>query len=983
MLKRSTLREIRASKERYLAIMAIVALGVGFFSGLKVTKAGMLSTCEDYLAKCNFFDYQIATSYGIDEDSVKLAEKNANVKTAEATRDVDAIISFGDEQIVMKAISMPEKINIPQIKSGRMPKATDECVVDNLAGFKIGDKVIISTENDEDTIKSFKIKEFKVVGLVSSPLYLDYQRRVSSVGNGNVTGFFYIPDESFDMDYYTGLYLIHAKDRTYFGDGATDFLEDNQKPIESLADDINAARRDVAIKTANEKLQEKVDEYEDGLAEYNSQKSSADKKIADAKAELDSNANALATKKTELNNTLTTLNQQKTAVENGLAQVQAGIAQLEALGTLTPAQQQMLADLKAQEAQLTTQLAQINGGITACNQGLVQIAEGEKKISDGRAELNKQKATADSEFASAKKKLDDAKEQLDKAKIEIEDMEAGKSYVFTRNDNIGYSVYDENASIVDGIAKIFPVFFFLVAALVCMTTMTRMIDEHRTQIGVLKALGYSNGSILGKYMFYSGSAAIIGAVVGFFAGCKIFPVVIWNAYQMMYDFEPKINFIFNPTLGLIVLLVAMLCSMGATWVSCMSDFRVQPAELIRPKSPPAGKRILLERIEPLWKKIGFLYKVSIRNTFRYKKRFFMMVLGISGCTALLIAGFGINTTIKNVAKFQFEEVIKYDYMIVFNDDMTAEKQTEFNNYCKDDVKEDVGDVIYLNMVGVDVKTAKDTVQVSLVVSDGKDFDKYVDLHDGNTKLEYPGEGEAIVCKEMQTRRGVNEGDTITIKDGYRTCDVKVVGVCDNYVRNYVYITKETFEKGFGKASPVKTAFVNSPDGATPEQIRGAAEDIKESELVAAAAVNLDTVDMVEKMMQSLDAIVFVVILCAGLLAFIVLYNLTNINITERIREIATIKVLGFYDWETGRYVFRENYFLTAIAAVVGIPLGTWLLRFVVSKICVNTIFFVPRITLLDYVLSVIMTFVFAVVVSLAMKRRLRNVSMTESLKSIE
>ena len=537
---------------------------------------------------------------------------------------------------------------------------------------------------------------------------------------------------------------------------------------------------------------------------------------------------------------------------------------------------------------------------------------------------------------------------------------------------------------MNSISAIFPLFFFLVAALVCMTTMTRMIDDQRTQIGVLKALGYSNGAVLAKYLFYSGSAAAIGAGGGFFFGSWIFPAVIWKAYGMMLNFADRpCAYIVNRPLFLACMAVALLCSMGATWVSCASDFRVAPAQLIRPKAPAAGKRILLERIGPLWRRIGFLYKVSLRNIFRYKKRFFMMVIGISGCTALLIAGFGINTSVKDFAAFQFNEVALYDASISFDEDMNEAEQQDFREYAEDRVE----GMLFLHQQDMDLVFEGKTHTVTLIASSGENFRDFVDLHDRAAKIDYPGDGEAVVCRKMQAHYGVQPGDTITLRKGMKEMTVKVSAICDNYLYNYVYISDRTYEDGFGSAPAVKTAFVNVRSGgaesSSPKEIRQAAAYLTGYERCTGAFVNDDMLNRVGDMMTSLNAVIILVILSAGLLAFIVLYNLTNINITERIREIATIKVLGFYPGETSSYVFRENFFLTGISALVGIPLGTWLLRFVISEIRVDMIFFEARITGLDYLYSVLLTFVFAIVVSLVMYRKLAKISMTESLKSIE
>ena len=500
---------------------------------------------------------------------------------------------------------------------------------------------------------------------------------------------------------------------------------------------------------------------------------------------------------------------------------------------------------------------------------------------------------------------------------------------------------------------------------------------------MLKALGYSNAQIVGKYMFYSGSAAFLGTLLGFFVGCKVFPAVIWHAYTMMYDFSDTVDYIINYKLGLVCLAVALLCSMGATWVSIAADFKVPPAELIRPKTPPAGKRILLERIRPLWNRISFLYKVSIRNIFRDKKRFLMMVIGVSGCTALLIAGIGIRATISKVADYQFDEISLYDITVIFSKNMTDDRQKDFMEELQADNDIAADNVRFLHRGEVTAVIGDKTTDITCVATDAEGFDDFVDLHTGDQHIGYPGPGEIVIVKKTSHDYGIGVGDKVKLRDGYREMEAEIVGVADNYVYDSLYMTTETYREGFGKDPDIKAAFVNFEEGAEEDVIRNASADAAGYENTAAVQTNLDVRENVSKMMKSLNAIVYVVILSAALLAFIVLYNLTNINITERLREIATIKVLGFYQLEVSQYVFRENLFLTAAAAIVGIPMGDWLLKFVIDNIVLSMIYFEPRHGPYDIPIAVALTFVFAFLVNLAMQKRLRDVSMTESLKSVE
>ena len=1069
MLKKSTLREIKTSLARYLAIFAIVALGVGFFSGLRDCKATMVSTATRYINEHNMFDYQLISTYGIDDESVEMAKQAEGVSGAEGSVQIDVLAeSGGGDEAALKAISLPENINTLRVVTGRLPEAADECVVDDYhidsEGYRTGDTIVLTDSNDEDTLEQFRSREYKIVGTVNTPVYLDYQRGSTDIGNGSLETFFFIDRDSFDTDYYTQLYLILEGDEQPFTQEKEDRLEAAEDSMKALAEKITAARRQTAMADAQEELDEKKQEYEENLAKYEDEKAKAEREMDKAEAKLNKGQKQInsARKKAkstqaELEKTevdlngqlekakagIEAINSEKAKAEAGLAKANAGRAQLtEAKAGLEQQlaqaesadepDQQLIAEIKGKIAGIDTQIAgidqdisninkgiseadsklaeieagkkqledgisQVEGGLEQTQDGLREISRQQKKIDQGRRTLNSERSRAETEFEKAERELDDAKDKLDDAQEKIDDMELGNSYALSRLDNAGYSSFDSNSSIVSNIAKIFPVFFFLIAALVCMTTMTRMIDEQRTQIGILKALGYSNAQIVGKYMFYSGSAAFLGAVTGFFIGCKVFPAVIWDAYTMMYDFSDDVDYIIDPKLGLISLTAALLCSMGATWVSISRDFKVAPSELIRPKTPPAGKRILLERIKPLWSKISFLYKVSIRNIFRDKKRFLMMVIGVSGCTALLIAGIGIRTTVGLVAEHQFNEISLYDFNVVFSKNMTAARQADFLDYMKEEADVSPDEVFFMHQAEVSVESGSTSFDVSCTAADPGEFGRFIDLHAGSEPVQFPGDGEVVIVKKINHDYGINTGDTIKIRDGFREAEFTVSGVSDNYVYDSVYMSMDTYEKAFGKKAEIKTALVQLKGGQaaavsgqedestllSDEEIRAKSTEAANYEHTAAVSVTMDVKDSVAKMMESLDLVVYVVILSAALLAFIVLYNLTNINITERIREIATIKVLGFNQLEVSQYVFRENLFLTAIAAVVGIPLGKWLLAFVIDNIVVKMIYFEPRVTNMNILTAVALTFAFAAFVNLAMQRRLRNVSMTESLKSVE
>ncbi|MCQ2563373.1 MAG: FtsX-like permease family protein [Mogibacterium sp.] len=1019
MLRKSTFREIRTSLARYLAIFAIVALGVGFFSGLKDCKESMVSTARKYLDRTNFYDYQILSSYGADDDSVALAESWDEVKAAEGSIQIDVMARSGDgDSRALKCISLPDKINTLNVVEGRLPEASNECVVDSYsitdAGFRVGDFIEITDENDKDKLDEFRETRFEIVGLVNTPIYLDYQRGSTDIGNGSLDTFFFIDKDAFDVDYYTNLYIKLDGDQQALSEEHEDYLKAKEDSMKDLAEAVTAGRRETAQEEAQKELDEKKQEYEDNLAKYKREKANAENKLNKAENKINAGEKKIKKTRKQLNAAITEANAgieqanaaiadlktKKAQAEGGIEEAKAAKEQAKAAhegGMISDDEYAAaIAQADATISGLEGNLNDINNGISQAEAGLKQAQEGLAQAEAGLKELDKQKnkldssekklkkeeRKADNEFDKAKRELDDAKDKLDEAQEKIDDMEIGNSFALSRKENMGYSSFDSNSSIVSNISKIFPLFFFLIAALVCMTTMTRMVDEQRTQIGVLKALGYSNSQIVGKYMFYSGSGAFLGAVLGFFVGCKVFPTVIWNAYTMMYDFSHSVDYIINWKLGLIVLAVSLLCSMGATWVSIAADFKVPPAELIRPKTPPAGRRILLERIRPLWNRISFLYKVSIRNIFRDKKRFLMMVIGVSGCTALLIAGIGIRATISKIADYQFDEISLYDITVMFSKNMTEDRQKDFMEEMKDAGV--TGDSVrFLHRGEVTVIIGDKTTDITCVATEAEGFDQFIDLHTGDQHLDYPGPGEAIIVKKTNHDYGIGVGDEITLRDDYREMKVKIVGVADNYVYDSIYISSDTYRDGFGMEPDIKAAYIDFEEGTAEDVIRNASADAAGYEYTAAAQTNIDVRENVNKMMKSLNSIVYVVILSAALLAFIVLYNLTNINITERIREIATIKVLGFYQLEVSQYVFRENLFLTAVAAIVGIPMGDGLLKFVIDNIVLSMIYFEPRHGPYDIPISVAMTFVFAFLVNIAMQKRLRDVSMTESLKAVE
>lgn len=1118
MMWKTTFREIKQSFGRFFAILAIIALGVGFYAGLVVTKPAMVQTTQEYLEENQFYDFRLLSTQGFDQESVDSLTGQEYVRAVEGALSFDIICSNAEgSEFVVKAHSLTESVNTVTLTAGRMPEKPDECVVDaNLySESQLGQVITLSDTNEQEDLDHFAAREYTIVGIVQSPLYIQFERGNTSLGSGRVSGFIYLKPEGFDEDYFTEIYVKFDKKLPLFSEEYEAWIEERKAVWEQLTENAANRRRESLMADAEAELDDARQELEDKKAE-------AEKELEDAKKELDEAAEELkdgevkiqeakeelrdacstVKEKTqeladaeitiaeeeqklvdgekELQDGIDTWNEQNDKVENAkstlkekqselnqqrqqLEDQEAGVdaqeeqlngkaAELDATEAALLAQfgtvpepyasqiaqgrqeiEQYRAQLSAGREQLAEGFAMIDSYQTQIHNGMAELAQGDSQLAkawmeieknqtllaDGRKELENAKAEvrdgynklsdalkeirdgeqklADSETeladgrreyedglaeyedanADFQKEIKDAEEKLADARQELADVEAPDTYVLGRDTNVGYACFESDSGIVEGIANIFPIFFFAVAALVCITTMNRMVEEQRTQIGVLKALGYGEARIMMKYLFYSGMAAVLGCVTGFFAGTYLFPRVIWTAYGIMYRVDTLI-YIFDWPRAIISLAVSLACSIGTTWFTCRYELLQVTAQLMRPKSPKAGKRVLLERIPFIWKRMKFLHKVSYRNIFRYKKRFFMMVIGISGCTALLVTGFGVKDSVGDVADRQFDKIQIYDIGIAFSDAVNEDTEKEFVQTLGND--ED-GYTLVMEK-SLDLVTDGGIKAINLVVAESSDdITPFLDLHTTREEpIVFPGPGEAVLTHKIADQYGVQIGDRITLRDDEMN-DVRVTvsGINENFIYNYVYLDAETYREHMGEPE-FKVIYLNLSEGADTHTVSAA---LMKLDSVSSVTVNSDTRERFGSMMESLNLIVLVVILCAACLALIVLYNLTNINITERIREIATIKVLGFYKKETASYVFRENVVLTLIGAAAGLVLGHFLHLFVMNEIVVDMVAFDIRVRPVSYVYSIVLTLGFAWLVNLIMGRKLERVSMTESLKSID
>lgn len=757
-------------------------------------------------------------------------------------------------------------------------------------------------------------------------------------------------------------------------------------PAQALRDQISGAQ--AQMNALKDQMSAAEGEWDGQISALSAQKrelqagiDAAEAQIAAGDAEFDAQKAALEEQRGQLQAALTQIEQ--SGVLEQYDQAQAALAQLEsAQQELDARSAQAKAEFESYQAQLDDAKSQLNQAWRQIESGESQLADGYDELEDARRELKEGLADyetalvdAEMQFMDAEAEFSDAQAEIDEAQEEIAEIEPATFYALNRKTNVGYACFGNDSQIVQGISAVFPLFFLLVAALVCTTTMTRMVDEQRTEIGTLKALGYSKAAVMSKYLFYSGSAAAIGALIGYFGGCYLFPKVIWMAYDVMYGFA-SIPYVLNPLMGAVSFAAALACSMGATFFSCNLELARVPAELIRPKAPKAGKRVLMERVGFIWRRLSFLHKVMVRNVFRYKKRLLMMVTGIGGCAALLVTGFGINDSIANLANDQFGRIMQYDLSVSFSEDLDSKDQAAF----VEELGADAEKISFLYQGSVDVAYADQTRAATLMLTDS-DLEGLMDLHAGETGVSFPEAGQCIISRGLEERCGFAAGDTITIYDSdMQRMTLQVSGVFDNYIDDYVIARTDAPVGQWNDIPGVNSALLNSREGMDPHAL-GAR--ISEDENVSNVTISADTRSRFDNMMASLNYVVILVVICAAALAFIVLYNLTNINITERIREIATVKVLGFTLKETASYALSENVVLSAVGALVGLPLGKALHSFVMAQIRVDMVIFDVRVTPLSYAISFGLTLGFALLVNLVMLRKIDHINMAESLKTIE
>ena len=1104
-LLKDCFKEIIKGFKRFISILLIVLLGVGFFAGIKATSPDMKLTLDTYFDDKNVMDIQVISTLGLTDDDITELKKLDLIENAEGTYQTDAVVTAGDKQVVVKLESLASSINALQVTSGRLPENQNECVVEEafLQGteYNIGDTIKVQVDNitddDGNDISVLKTNDLQIVGTVRSPMYISTDRGTTKFGSGVINYYLYVSPDNINANIYTNIYLTvnGTKDLKCYDDKYEDLIKQAEDEIEKIADARKEARYNALFDKANQKLQDAKNEFEtqkadgekqlqDAEDEINSAKNQlekgrnevaanrakannefkeAGKQLQDAKNTLEQNENDFNAKKqeaekqisdyetslnelkqiqTQYNNLQTTLSTSKAH----LAALQKQLEELESkdnqitneVGENTTNEEQ-IESLKKQIEDLNSSISKIEAGLLVINkqlqaQGITDINQtvsttetaiqtakeelenGQNQIDSAKAELqtreeqlNSTKSSTYAELNSAEKKLDDSEKQieeaeaelaksreefnskiadaekeLDDAEEEVNSIERPTWYILDRQQNAGYVSYMQDTDRVANLAQVFPIVFFIVAALISLTSMTRMVEEQRVQIGTLKALGYNKLQIAAKYIIYATLATVIGGAIGLVIGFSLLPKVIADIYAMVYD-VPNVILAFNMTYATAGMAAAMVCTIGATIISCYKTLKQKPATLMRPKAPKPGKRVLLERITFIWKRLNFTQKVTVRNIFRYKKRFLMTIIGVGGCTALIIAGFGLRDAISSMIPSQYGKIDLYNASVTLKDEYKNEELENIDNILKD--YEYTEDVLNANVQSVTIDKNDNTQSIQLIVPQTpENLSNFIVLESRtNNDEKYALDDTGVIITEKLSKLlDIKVGDEIKIVNSDdKACSVKVNAITENYIYHYIYMTPNLYNELYDTRVGYNVVYVNTIEMTEEQEDTLGEQILSNSDYISGVTFMSNTESIFSEVMNNMDLVVWILIISAGLLAFVVLYNLLNANITERIRELATIKVLGFYDKEVYDYISRETIILTILGMLVGVGGGYFLTLYIIKTCEIDMLMFNPQITVWSYLFGVLITALFAIIVNIITYFSLKKIDMIESLKSVE
>ena len=1084
------IKEIKNSYKRFISILLIVLLGVGFFAGIKVASPDMKKTLDEYFDGLNVMDVQVISTLGLTNDDINAIKNIDNVEEVEGTYQTDATVKVEEEEVIVKLETFSESINKLELLDGKLPENEKECVVEQRflteTGHKIGDEIEIEVEditNDngekEEVLRNSNVT---IVGVVKSPLYISTDRGNTKLGSGVIDYYVYISKENLNVDIYTNIYLTvaNAKELNTTSNKYSEKVSEVKDELENISDERREARYNELYDNANSKIQdaqkeldlekEKAEkelkdaedklksgkeeiengkkEIESNREEANSNFNLAERKIEEAKSTLKVNeenfekerekANTQIKEYEEQLETLEQTQKQLQTAQNNLSESQKKLEELKyQLEQTTSDEEKKVIQKQINEIEVKIQtlqgtitiiknelqnqgIADLDGTISSIKSGIntakKELEDGEKKLENAKKQIEKSEEElkeqkeftynqlnqaetkienyekeleeGEKELENARKefqeKIEEAENKLLEAKEELNKIERPEWFILDRDQNVGYASYVQDTDRVANLAEVFPVVFFLVAALISLTSMSRMVEEQRVQIGTLKALGYSKRQIVSKYLIYASLATLIGGIIGLFIGFNWLPKIIADMYGMVYTL-PSVILEFNIQIAFIGMLFAVLCTVGATLYTCIKELKHNPATLMRPKAPKPGKRVILEKIPFIWKHLNFTAKVTARNIFRYKKRFLMTIIGVCGCTALIVSGFGLRDAISNMIPKQFGEIDKYNINITLKEKKYGNELEELESNIQQN--EEIESTLGANIQSVKIIKDDNNQNIQLIVpSNVNELEEFISLRDRkNQENKYVlNTTGVIVSEKLADLLSIKEGDTILLEnaDGIRK-EVNVSKITENYIMHYIYMSPDLYNETFNTRIESNVILAKTNEIKEVDEEKLGEILLEDSANISGVSFTSASEDMFKTVMDNMDMVVWILIVAAGLLALVVLYNLLNANISERIRELATIKVLGFYDREVYSYIARETIILTIIGILVGLVGGYFLTMYILKTCELDITMFDPNVKLLSYVFGIVITVFFAIIVNVVTYFSLKKIDMIESLKSVE
>lgn len=1092
MFQKDTFRLVKKTFNRFFTLVCIVMIGVAFMMGLLATPVIQRKSVDDYYKGQNLQDIQLYSSYGFCDEDIDEIKKLEIVDKVYASKMVDAYIRYEDGSSgVARYREIDSDVNKFKLIEGRLPQTDKEALIISPSN-QLNKKIKVCLDEEDEILDSLQYDEYTIVGIVESSEYLTKVKSTSNLNNLDLNTVVYLNNNNFLSEYYTTVYTTLNK-----GEDISVFSKDYKKLIEDVKTDYQmlANKQESSLKSTI--LLDYLQEIEDGENELIEEKEKGQKKLDDAKQELDDANVKLIAGQMQIDNYIAqidsakdTIDEQKAYLDSIAPDVNNAIKQVEqesgksfsetymevssAYGTyislkaaksddakdyygeqitnLKKANDQIDIEIAKQEAiikdssslpeqkeeannriddlnrmkndnnELITRLeaaqnssydgsidtildsidqnaggsiedtymkltklanakAQIEAGYLEIEAGEQALEDSEEQLQSAKEELEKGKKEYNDGLKKYKEgiiefndKISDAEAEIKKAKQDLEELPDAHWIILDQESHYSTLMYKNTCNQMEAICIVMPILFFLVGALVCMTTMTRLIDEQRGQIGIFRALGFSNSRIIGKYLQYALMASLIGSIIGVFIGMASFPRVIYETWRLMYYLPPRIDFI--PLDRLIISLSCFIVLMElVTYFVVKRSLIEQPAQLMRPKAPKNAKKVFLEYIPVLWNRLSFTGKITLRNLIRYKTRFFMTIIGVAGCTGLLVLGFGIKDSIADVVNLQYKDIFDYQYTVNLEDDLNID---EIVDTMESDLENDEVVPYMAYMTKVYFEDQEETINME--VMDARSSSKILGLQDkqNNDPIKLSNKG-VIVSEKFAKNLKIKKGDVISIEsnDGIKA-EVRVDGICHMYFQHYMFMSEDLYDSIFEDAINYTNIALRS--NLEMSEIENSLVDIEGVKSITNFESFIEQFDI---MIEALNFIILVIIFTSGALALVVLINLTQVNISERIREIATLKVLGFRNNEVNSYIFKEIFMLTTIGAFIGLPLGKIELKFVMNVINMDMITFPTNIKLPSYLISFVITFVFTIVVLFFTRKPLRKVQMVESLKSVE